>query len=98
MYFYRPNTNQVIGGLKISFEYTSRNNMLLWGQRNGDVMPFGLLIGISPSASQALQYMNLTTNEVNPSWNSDDSSVSLPANTYTDIIVISCVPLIFTQY
>lgn len=98
MYFYRPNTNQVIGGLKISLEYTSRNNMLLWGQRNGNVMPFGLLIGISPSGSQPLQYTNLTTDEVNPNWNSDDLSVSLPINTYTDMIIISCVPLTFTQY
>ena len=98
MYFYRPNTNQVISGLKISFEYTARNNMLLWGQRNGDVMPFGLLIGISPSESQPFQYANLTTNEVNPNWNSDDSSVNFPMNTYTDMIIVSCAPLIFTQY
>ena len=98
MYFYRPNTNHVISGLKISFEYTGRNNMLLWGQRNGDVMPFGLLIGISSSVSQPFQYANLTTNEVNPNWNSDDSSVNFPMNAYTDMIIISCAPLIFTQY
>ena len=61
-------------------------------------MPFGLFIGISPTGSPIMAYTNLTSKEIIPTWTAAELSVSIPVNQYTDMIIISSIPLEVSGY
>ena len=91
LYFYRSDAAQITNGVKISFAQSNRVVLFLWGQQNGggNTMPFGLFVGVSPSGTPQLAYTNLTDKEIVPTWNGSDLSISIPANQYTDMFIIS---------
>ena len=61
-------------------------------------MPFGLFVGVSPSGNPQIAYTNLTDKEIVPTWNGSDLSISIPVNQYTDMIIISSIPLEISGY
>lgn len=98
LYMYRADTSMPLTGLKITMASRSRLVLFVWGQKNNEAAPFGLLIGISPSLSPAISYKNLTDIEIVPSWEEATLSVKIPLNSYTDVIINSTALVDISPY